>query len=99
PPPHPHSFPTRRSSDLTVTDRCDGLACLGERLHETLHERHAAELVRVHLSTGQDERVVIIGLRTRERNVDVELVAPLDVLPTLQDRKSTRLNSSHVAIS
>src|SRR5690606_41958762 len=88
PPRHPHSFPTRRSSDLLSSATQDSL----------LH--HAAQ----HLS------VVLAQTGKREDSVGVEVQQPrfvaaleaLQVAGTEQparDRKSTRLNSSHVKIS
>src|SRR5439155_19933110 len=80
-----HSFPTRRSSDLA-----EGGAGLVEEL--VLETRHH---VRDRLEFGRVE----VGPRGAE---GLEL-APADrvgvVAELAEDRKSTRLNSSHVAIS
>src|SRR5207249_9911745 len=74
----PHSFPTRRSSDL------------GELLRERLHgfDQRPAQL-------GDVDRG---GELVRER-VDRDHVFPPVHLALVVDRKSTRLNSSHVSIS
>src|SRR5688500_19712701 len=83
-----HSFPTRRSSDLE-----------GQRA-----ARHL----------GAAERVVAVGVVERELRLDVALgLSRLDLAVTVgvlgtgvlrqrrarRDRKSTRLNSSHLVIS
>src|SRR5690606_40543353 len=87
-----HSFPTRRSSDLrrerAVLDRRDeATPVLGPR-----HEGRGAR--------------GLLEERERTRRVGVHEVEPLVLEPREQararghlDRKSTRLNSSHVKIS
>src|SRR5205814_10482779 len=96
---HLHSFPTRRSSDLYVEvayllesphlvagDRVatwEALRTLGDRLHERSLEREHAN----------DE--------TRQP-LQSESLPRFETDPALrreQDRKSTRLNSSHLGIS
>src|SRR5690606_41286199 len=86
-----HSFPTRRSSDLRVGDVLvhglhqleDGLAPLGVALE------------RLQSGDLDDRNVVARELVLAEQLADLEL----DQLEDLLDRKSTRLNSSHVKIS
>src|SRR5207249_11960967 len=70
PPPHLHSFPTRRSSDLTMSIR------LPHRM-----------------------RVAPVG--PEASSFDGSTLRPPDGPPAAEyiDRKSTRLNSSHVSIS
>src|SRR5689334_24963507 len=69
-----HSFPTRRSSDLKIAFRFEGLGI--ERLgHQCL------------LPHEQQVTIEIFGLGFVEGQ------------PSLLDRKSTRLNSSHSSIS
>src|SRR5207253_3299429 len=90
--PHPalHSFPTRRSSDLEQ--------------HQEYGQRHVVQtnliLQRV---PGDSSRLRILQvLLTREPQVaDEESFDPSRCFAhkQAQDRKSTRLNSSHVAIS
>src|SRR5207249_10886400 len=93
-----HPFPTRRSSDLTARDRRWGVSCdrVMIDVHPSAHVSPRAELadgvVVGPLAVVGDE--VVVGAGTR-------LFASCVVLgPTrLGDRKSTRLNSSHVSIS
>src|SRR5438270_10461536 len=78
-----HSFPTRRSSDLGSKDRTSEIA-------------HAHPRVRVVDTPNQ-------GL-SAARNVALaaatgEIVAYTDADTRVEDRKSTRLNSSHSQIS
>src|SRR5690606_41586348 len=89
-----HSFPTRRSSDLGA--RCGELG--GEPL-EIPRGETAADAARVSPAVGralgeqQRAERLPAGLR-RQAADDREVVAG-----TRADRKSTRLNSSHVKIS
>src|SRR5207253_5881306 len=88
PPLHLPSFPTRRSSDLPVRHLSSRRAA---RHH--LFDRPDLQLL-LHRRRREQR---LLGPRGRER-----LRADVFVLPArqrLQDRKSTRLNSSHVAIS
>src|SRR5690606_40584425 len=90
-----HSFPTRRSSDLHLLEPLTDLveaAPSGDRAAVALENTVRIEVLR--LGDRHDARVddrepelVEHGRRTHER---VQL---------LRDRKSTRLNSSHVKIS
>src|SRR5690349_24210129 len=79
-----HSFPTRRSSDLDVADV---LSRRGASVIRPLKERLLDESAPVELR----REIPIVLLR----KVDRDLAAELD----RRDRKSTRLNSSHVEIS
>src|SRR5690625_6552047 len=78
-----YSFPTRRSSDL------------GELMREHAHQLGAltvcaeTEVIDVEVSGGRVTRVV-----TDRGEIETE-----SVVLACGDRKSTRLNSSHVAIS
>src|SRR5699024_12880152 len=67
PPPSPHSFPTRRSSDLTAE-----------------------------LDTPVVERPDLV---TRFLLAGVPIAARFDGTVSIEDRKSTRLHSSHVSTS
>src|SRR5690606_41677452 len=81
------SFPTRRSSDLASNHACfDGAGMLGDHAQvqaAVIHQQAHARLQRL-----DDLRV---------RQVDPRAVTRCRV--EIQDRKSTRLNSSHVKIS
>src|SRR5207253_5795216 len=99
PPRHPHSFPTRRSSDLwTLFSSARQFA----KLHAEMHSRSLSILPP--LTTRLEERI----LRAKPLGEEAKqtLVRRLKKMPTGDrlchgdlDRKSTRLNSSHVAIS
>src|SRR5207249_6798793 len=91
------SFPTRRSSDLereaqhltivgtqTTKRRCDELAPLRRRL------------------VGRRGQLGLIGQRLQPRFAGARAQIVIDDVaraPANRDRKSTRLNSSHVSIS
>src|SRR5207302_8122501 len=96
PPRHLHPFPTRRSSDLRSSSRtlapdiaAAPLSEVSARLALKGAERNDVRLRRLHVATQlsimQGEGAV--GARDTRRVVGA------------QDRKSTRLNSSHVKIS
>src|SRR5207249_10862921 len=87
---HPHlpSFPTRRSSDLLGRgeDRdAEAVVDAGQVLHRGID---AASRLRHPRNRADHRRAVEIF------QLDLDLVPPVRV-----DRKSTRLNSSHVSIS
>src|SRR5690606_41868146 len=82
-----HSFPTRRSSDLLVmSGQTSGPAGLKAR-----HYTGKPGLSRLYLSDGRWEIHRAIHGHCR--------VVPVPPGPRHKDRKSTRLNSSHVKIS
>src|SRR5690606_41237019 len=85
-PPMLHSFPTRRSSDLDVVQCVDDDALQLSRIHPVPFEA----------SPGR-------GRAPRREHFAGRAVQPLRstaIQPvTFKDRKSTRLNSSHVKIS
>src|SRR5207253_10289115 len=86
------SFPTRRSSDLRYAA---ALACsvLGDWEHARVH----ADFARTQDGFPHDVGDALATLAAEDVIGYIEvLVARLE---GLQDRKSTRLNSSHVAIS
>src|SRR5207253_11024920 len=86
----PHSFPTRRSSDLVVArDRRKQDLTLVEKFSRTIPERV--------LSSGESVCVVDTADDADARGPFSQSIA--DLLLRTIDRKSTRLNSSHVAIS
>src|SRR5206468_5996219 len=81
-PRHPHSFPTRRSSDLGAERRAQRPA-------------HHAGIVGAHLpGLGEGHGMTGVGPEQRDRT------SPrVGEREDVQDRKSTRLNSSHDQIS
>src|SRR5207253_5771584 len=96
PPLHPPAFPTRRSSDLLpVSTPLLALAVFGllARARAAPVPSGSAELTMAvqRLQKTPDDQ----ALRTRI----IELARKLKPAPAIPDRKSTRLNSSHVAIS
>src|SRR5699024_12327776 len=80
-----HSFPTRRSSDLT----------------------RLINQIMIDGKRGKAQKILykafeLVGERSGQNPMDVFDEAMKNVMPVLediQDRKSTRLNSSHVSIS
>src|SRR5204862_7637539 len=81
-----HSFPTRRSSDLGEVVRDVAIAALyAKGGRERLHDPLDRDVLGQHLQ--------VLGRRRRAPDT----ILNLQVLS--QDRKSTRLNSSHVEIS
>src|SRR5207253_10225119 len=99
--PHPHSpsFPTRRSSDLTVFVRSQVSSATWMR-HMNVNaplSPQPVNLAPLNVVPGA------VGTIAYGRYSSPEyMVHPGEYIPavnTLADRKSTRLNSSHVAIS
>src|SRR5690606_42026686 len=89
---HLSSFPTRRSSDLTeiAYSLQESFTCMRRPMVSPLHSNGHAEL--------QRENVVsAFGDLASRPDLRPELL--LKLTGKLQDRKSTRLNSSHVKIS
>src|SRR5690606_40198313 len=84
-----HSFPTRRSSDLLHRERLYRERLHRERLYrECQHSGWIASTVDGGIEDG--------GIGNASTKT---VVAILEEMGCLQDRKSTRLNSSHVKIS
>src|SRR5207249_5768017 len=88
---HLHSFPTRRSSDLTLRARI----CLWVELSELIRLPEFKVCWPVDKGTSSIRvesllfRAADFGSGRRQRTTN----------PVMADRKSTRLNSSHVSIS
>src|SRR5207253_9991521 len=99
--PHlvPHSFPTRRSSDLPVLDEADHYFNAPDRDFGKTDE--AFRLRRV----GEQNRITYKGAKQggpAKTRTEIEIGLEPGKHAAEQfcrDRKSTRLNSSHVAIS
>src|SRR5207253_8861239 len=95
PPGHPrqlHSFPTRRSSDLEV--QITVAESLGVETRGAYYEEAGAlrDMMQNHL-------LQLLCLIAMEPPVSFEAGPVRDEKNKVIDRKSTRLNSSHVAIS
>src|SRR5690606_41095197 len=91
-PPHPHSFPTRRSSD--PSDGTVKKTALSEFARPRSTGIRAIEL-------SEGNRLVGVGLTSGESEILLFSDAGKSVrfAESEVDRKSTRLNSSHVKIS
>src|SRR5439155_21572585 len=87
------SFPTRRSSDLNFRD-LGGLPTVdgGATRSGVMFRSDALH----HLEPTDVERLLELGMRMV---IDLRSSSTLDRRSMTIDRKSTRLNSSHVAIS
>src|SRR5205814_7247734 len=92
---HLHSFPTRRSSDLTQRGRHAARVLSGIELDDIGgDERNAQSLEhRQHFAYREATGLAVRDSR-RERGIE-----GVEVDRDVQDRKSTRLNSSHLGIS
>src|SRR5690606_40999246 len=89
-----HSFPTRRSSDLDAVERGLDVAVAGDRLADAAGTDQAVGGHRA-LRAGDP---VQLRLVFRAQGHGDLLLQPGGV-GLVEDRKSTRLNSSHVKIS
>src|SRR5207244_12952304 len=97
-PPYPHSFPTRRSSDLQGRRMSVSLLSL-RNIRLSLGEREILRGIDAEVHRGKI--TALIGLNGSGKTTLLRCI--LRELPcegTIQlDRKSTRLNSSHQIIS
>src|SRR5207253_9015669 len=92
-----HSFPTRRSSDLNQEEGGNYTATSDQEGH---FEIHGIEPGRYQMFAERTGFVEVDQKRRRSRGLYLSFSAGQKLKDqTLQDRKSTRLNSSHVAIS
>src|SRR5205807_9489311 len=82
-----HSFPTRRSSDLGAVEKCG------------MYFPVTDELGRVVLMLDDSRKVAGVGEYDVYGNVNTVTFSAETAHPYAQDRKSTRLNSSHLVIS
>src|SRR5207249_12320520 len=91
-----HSFPTRRSSDLERGQRCKGAVAIAQ-------QHSASEIVEV--DSEQIQLAVDVEVCRGYENEasrshgDRTLGSEGAITIAQEDRKSTRLNSSHVSIS
>src|SRR5690606_40958493 len=86
-----HSFPTRRSSDLTYADELVAVSCTGkgEAFMEAVTAGKLAAALEAGVPLEEALRRALAGVARRGGDGGIIAV----------DRKSTRLNSSHVKIS
>src|SRR5207249_11081183 len=98
PPPPPHPFPTRRSSDLSPEHDftryillLQFMQCL--TLGTELHTPHVSIILRPPMRSPQIEKPLLARVR------DLPRLVVHSARERARDRKSTRLNSSHVSIS
>src|SRR5690606_41821521 len=87
--PHLHSFPTRRSSDLHLPALEPALDLQDPRAGGDPDHRAARRLTLVFRGSRRQACLDPVG----------HARSPIRGGPRLRDRKSTRLNSSHVKIS
>src|SRR5690606_41726731 len=96
---HLHSFPTRRSSDLGALGDAivEHAARVVGLLRQPVHARRAG---RFGLGVDVlDQRSADTAAANAFRDEEILQVAVITAGPAAADRKSTRLNSSHVKIS
>src|SRR5690606_41571822 len=86
-----HSFPTRRSSDLLVLGVAKARGKAGDR--------HAVGRVNPDHVGALRAQEALVALRLKRIGTQDAMLAADPHVAELGDRKSTRLNSSHVKIS
>src|SRR5690606_41724392 len=95
-PPDLRSFPTRRSSDLRTREQITRDGEAGFQMHgDRIREAGPAPPSRVPRSVEHYKLALILVWIGGGEGID-HRIGPL---PRFEDRKSTRLNSSHVKIS
>src|SRR5205814_6581889 len=96
PPPHPPSFPTRRSSDLSrVRGHLVRNLSSGQEIPD-LARQLGADLLAGPLAVEPPDAKPLRLLEVQGPAAGVLLER---IVPFARDRKSTRLNSSHLGIS
>src|SRR5690606_41410178 len=97
-PPDLHSFPTRRSSDLRANELDLKSWHFSLEDNPNLDPKYVEALKREY--TGLWYKRYILGQWVLAEGIVYDMFDPQKhVVPTVEDRKSTRLNSSHVKIS
>src|SRR5207253_10394570 len=97
PRPAPHAFPTRRSSDLATVAVARDIVLEG-RLAVPAGARAGVVICHPHPLYGGDMDNPVV-VRVQEVCAELGLATLRFNFRGVGDRKSTRLNSSHVAIS
>src|SRR5699024_12415891 len=94
-----HSFPTRRSSDLPISDAIEGithsLCTLEFEAHRPLYDWVLDSLEGLHEFPSRPRQIEFARLNL---NYTVTSKRANSIWRGRLDRKSTRLNSSHVSI-
>src|SRR5690606_39845254 len=92
-----HSFPTRRSSDLEFRIQSQHTEADRPKVRNSLQLSHLANAFDGQAQIFADDRIITL----RSGNVPEAAGDPVQYRyqKTMIDRKSTRLNSSHVKIS
>src|SRR5207248_6464155 len=99
PPRAPHSFPTRRSSDLARASGETGQAEVAQVDDGRALADAADDVAAIDQLDQLGEEGVLLGILTHDRVLDAGHQAVVDQTLDRLDRKSTRLNSSHRTIS
>src|SRR5207248_6557127 len=99
PPPHPHPFPTRRSSDLQPHQLFERLLDLPPTLRGQAHRPDDGPLAAPCDPVPPTVSHAVTPSFHAGASWRAILSATLAGLPAASDRKSTRLNSSHRTIS
>ena len=77
-----------------MADRGKRLVRVEEGFHEADRFRECPEDVRIHLTAGQHERVIVFGLGILQQHIHVHAVAPVSIFPAL-DRSGFRRHDMH----
>src|SRR5690606_42076557 len=99
--PHPHllSFPTRRSSDLTRKKRTRNMLLIVGAAVVTTALIITVGITALKFTFGSTRTDLNTEIVTENEAGFAYTEPMLDLDPEAEDRKSTRLNSSHVKIS
>src|SRR5205814_9377321 len=93
-----HSFPTRRSSDLVTGQIGRAVPEYADQIHE--HVRALSDLTLLDVFAGCARRWAADGLLLIGDSAHTHSpIGAQGINLAVQDRKSTRLNSSHLGIS
>src|SRR5207249_12079514 len=96
-PPDLHSFPTRRSSDLTLRQALESSRVRAVRKIPPARQERLFRPGAEASAVSRDGRLLVMGRGNTARLVSRRTGRVLRIFKG--DRKSTRLNSSHVSIS
>src|SRR5699024_11692026 len=94
-PHHPHPLPTRRSSDLFARLETTCSSCITVRRSP----ERPGKTRSLKSSEGPSSGAVLPSEGGNKMSMSLSVIAETTFLGQNSDRKSTRLNSSHVSIS